>query len=224
LTGQPFSPALSPQERAVQALYLDALGRAGSKAELDGWVGLLPAGATALTPTVVSGIEGSFEAQDHLVKTWYVTYLGRQAQGGEEMWAVNMLRGDVNTAPLSEEQVLAKLLSGPEFATRAQMLIGSGTSDECFVQALYQVLLGRTASDAEVAGWVSALPQLGRTGVAQGFLGSQEFRGNQFEGYYNALLHRPDDPAGLNGWVMSNLGMHTVRLGFEASPEFFANS
>jgi hypothetical protein len=96
-------------------------------------------------------------------------------------------------------------------------------TDQNYVQALYQLLLGRQGGDAEVAGWVGALPQLGTQGVALGFLQSQEFRTDQFEGYYNALLHRPDDPAGLNGWVMSNLDMHAVRLGFEASPEFFAN-
>src|SRR5439155_15633139 len=68
---------LSAQERAVQALYIDALGRVGAVAELDGWVSLLPAGAISLTPTVASAIEGSPEARDRLVKGWYATYLGR---------------------------------------------------------------------------------------------------------------------------------------------------
>jgi hypothetical protein len=44
-----------------------------------------------------------------------------------------------------------------------------------------------------------------------------------FEGCYTTLLHRSADPAGLNGWVFGGLDMHTVRLGFEASPEFFSN-
>ena len=74
-----------------------------------------------------------------------------------------------------------------------------------------------------MAYWVNRLPQLGRQGVAQGVLGATEFRADQFEGDYNALLHRPDDPAGLKGWVMSDLDVRTVRLGFEASPEFFSN-
>jgi hypothetical protein len=59
--------------------------------------------------------------------------------------------------------------------------------------------------------------------VALGFLHSQEFRRNEFEGYYNALLHRPDDPAGLAYWLASGLDAHAARLGFESSPEFFAN-
>jgi hypothetical protein len=60
--------------------------------------------------------------------------------------------------------------------------------------------------------------------VALAMLHGQEFRTYQFEGYYNALLHRPNDLAGLNGWVMSNLDMHSVRIGFEGGPEFFANA
>jgi hypothetical protein len=46
----------------------------------------------------------------------------------------------------------------------------TGTADRNYVQALYQALLGRTAGSAEVAGWVNALPQLGRQGVALAML------------------------------------------------------
>jgi hypothetical protein len=74
-----------------------------------------------------------------------------------------------------------------------------------------------------VAYWVDRLPQLGRQGVVQGFLGATEFRADQFKGDYNALLHRPDDPGGLDYWVCSDLDISAVRLGFEASAEFFAN-
>jgi hypothetical protein len=59
--------------------------------------------------------------------------------------------------------------------------------------------------------------------VALGFLGSQEFRTDQFEGYYDALLHRPSDPGGLSAWVNSGLDEFHVRVAFESSPEFFSN-
>src|SRR5205823_5568746 len=116
----PFA-GLTPQERFVQALYLDALGRAGTLAELDSWV---------------------------------VFY---------------------------------------------------STEDQNFVEALYQFLLGRTGGDAEAAGWIDATPQLGRQGVALGFLNSTEYRTDHFETYYVFLLHRPSDPQGLEGWVFSSL-------------------
>jgi hypothetical protein len=90
------------------------------------------------------------------------------------------------------------------------------------------VLLDRTATASEVNGWVAHLPGMGRQGVALGFLRSTEFRRDEFEGYYNVLLHRPDnpngtDPASLNGWVLCGLDVRGVRVGFETSPEFFVN-
>src|SRR5262249_25523105 len=112
---------LSAKERAVQALYLDALGRAGSKAELDSWVKLFLSGATSLSAAVVRAIEGSRTAEDHLVKSWYIAYLGRQANGTEEQPFVNLLH-----AGQSEEQVLSLLLGAQGFYNRAQTLVSSG--------------------------------------------------------------------------------------------------
>jgi Domain of unknown function (DUF4214) len=208
---------LTAQERFVQALYLDELGRAGTTAELDGWVAVMnaPGGSQA---SVATDIQHSLEATDHLVKSWYIAYLGRQAGGGEELGFAALLQQGQ-----SEEQVLSDILASPEFYARAQTLIGSGTADERYVQALYLVLLNRTGEPAGVAGWLGSLPSLGRQGVALAFLQSTEFHTYDFEGYYNALLHRPDDPVGLSDWVFSNLDVASVRVDFEASPEFFTN-
>jgi len=123
----------------------------------------------------------------------------------------------------TQEQVLSGLLGSDEFFDRTQALVGAGAAEERYVQGLYQQLLNRSGTAAEVAYWVNRLPQLGRQEVAQGFLGATEFRADQFEGDYNALLHRPDDPGGLDYWVFSGLDLSTVRQGFEASAEFFAN-
>jgi hypothetical protein len=210
---------LSANERFVQVLYLDALGRAGSLAEIDGWAALFGRAGQTQAQTqaaIATGIEHSGEGRDHLVKAWYVAYLGRQADGSEERPFVNLLLGGQ-----SEEQVLSLLLGSGEFYQRAQSQGFGDTPDGNYVRALYQVLLNRTASTGEVLGWVSKLAGMGRSGVALAILQSQEFRTYDFEGYYNALLHRPSDAVGLNNWVMSNLDVGTVRIGFEASPEFF---
>ena len=218
-TGQAFT-SLTPQEQFVQALYLDALGRTGIKAELDGWVALFNSGLSQadVQAAIAAGIESSPEARDHLVRGWYVTFLGRAAPGGEEQGWVNQL-----LAGAPEEQVLSAILATPEFYSRAQTLSSSGTADQNFVQALYRLLLGRTGSDAETAGWIDVLPQLGRQGVAVRFLVSAEYRADLVQSYYELLLHRPADPQGLDGWVFSGLGEVGVRVGIEASPEFFTN-
>ena len=123
----------------------------------------------------------------------------------------------------SEEQVLSRILASPEFYNRAQALGDFGTPDQNYVQALYRLLLGRTASDAEAASWVVALPQQGRQGVALGFLTSKEYRTDLVQSYYNDLLHRSPDAPGLAFWVATGEDGLDLRIGFEASPEFFTN-
>jgi hypothetical protein len=207
---------LTSQERFAQALYLDVLGRPGRRDELDYWVGVLngPGGSVA---AVAGGIERSFEARDRLVRSWYVTFLGRPASGGEELaWVNQLLQGR------AEEAVLGDILGGPEFLGRAQTLVSGGAADERFVRALYQTLMGRAPADGEVAYWLDQLPQLGAAGVAQGFLRSAEYRTYLAESYYDVLLHRPSD-AGRDFWVFSDLDATTMRVGFEATPEFFVN-
>jgi hypothetical protein len=207
---------LTPQERFVQTLYLDELGRDGAKAELDNWVDALNAPGMSQA-TVAAAIEQSPEARDHLVRSWYLAFLGRQAANGEELgWANLLLRGQ------SEEQVLSQIFASPEFYARAQKLVGSGSADERYVQAMYQVLLGRTAAAAEVAAWVQALPSIGAQAAAQRLLSSTEYRTDLVDSYYNALLHRPPDSA-LADWVFSGLGAGGMRVGFESTGEFFTN-
>jgi hypothetical protein len=210
---------LTADERFVQALYLDNLGRAGSPTELDGWLAVLhgPGGQSA----VAGGILGSFEAHDRLVNTWFQTYLGRSPASGKEEWAwVSLLQ-----AGHSEEQVLSQLLATTDFYNHAQNLVPSGTADERYVQALYQVLLGRSGdSHQEVDQWVTALSAgMSRQQVALAFLQGPEFRAAQFEGYYNALLRRSEDPTGLANWVKSPMDMGSVRIDFEGGSEFYTN-
>jgi len=152
-----------------------------------------------------------------------VDYLGRQAGPGEESGMVQEL-----LAGRTEEFVLSQFFNLPEFYARAQLLVASGTADERYVQALYESLYHRTASPAELSFVVGLLPSEGRQGVALEFLQSPEFRRYQFEGYYNALLHRPDnpdgiDPNGLTAAVFSAADMAAVRLGFEGGVEFYFN-
>jgi hypothetical protein len=210
---------LSADERFVQALYLDELGRAGSKAELDGWVAQLhaPGGSTT---AVASSIAQSPEGRDHLVKDWYFTFLGRTATGGEEQtWVNHLLQGE------SEETVLAEILgsSQHEFYQRAQTLVSSGTADQRYVQALYLLLLDRPGSADEVQGWVDALPGLGLQGVASAILHGQEAHRDLFAAYYNVLLHRPADVQEVDGWVRAGLDASAARVGIEGSPEFYSN-
>jgi hypothetical protein len=138
--------------------------------------------------------------------------------GGEEQyWVTQLAHGK------TVEQVLNGILSSTEFFNRTQTLVGTGTMTERYIQGLYQQLLNRSGSTTEVAYWVNQLQHLGWRGIAQGFLGSSEFRTDQIKDYYDTLLHRPADPAGLNYWLSSNLDINAIRLAFEDSAEFYSN-
>jgi hypothetical protein len=53
-----------------------------------------------------------------------------------------------------------------------------------------------------------------------GFLHSAEFRASAVDTTYQSLLGRAADQGGLLDWVGSNLDLHAIRRGIEASPEF----
>jgi hypothetical protein len=121
---------------------------------------------------------------------------------------------------LTEEEALATLLATPEFYSHAQNLIGLGTADERFVNALYFLLLNRIPISAEITRQVNALVVLGRLGVALEFLTGMEFRTDLAEAYYNVLLHRPSDGSAA-GWPATGLNALSMRVAFESGAEFF---
>jgi hypothetical protein len=210
---------LTAGERYAQALYVAEMGRPGSQTELGAWAPVLtvPGGTAA----AVSGIMRNPEATARLITSWYHTFLGRGTTGGEVMgWARLLQQGQ------TEELVLSELLWGPtghEFYDRAQTLIPTGSADERYVQALYQLLLHRSARIDELQIVVRALAQVGRQGVAMSVLQSPEYRTLVVEGYYTILLHHSGTAADVAAWVNSGLDLASIRLHFETGSEFFTN-
>jgi hypothetical protein len=135
--------------------YLDDLGRAGSKAELDGLATLLN-GSTAAQAFVADHNARGPETYDRLVKSWYLNYLGRAANRRRRARLGNQL-----LVGSTEESVLNGILSSGEFFHRAQTPVLSGSAVERYVDDLYLLLLGREADPGEAA-WLFALP-LART-------------------------------------------------------------
>ena len=83
---------LTGNARFVQALYLDDLGRVGDLSNVQDagyWLNGLNTRRHDAT-SVASGILQSFEGRDYLVKSWYQSFLGRSAGGGEEVYFVNL--------------------------------------------------------------------------------------------------------------------------------------
>src|SRR5262249_23475437 len=107
---------LTDSQSFVQSLYFDALGRPGTLAALFPWANFaLQAGSEATARL----IEQSPEARFHLVKNWYVQFLGRSSMpsDAEVLPWVNLLLSGA-----TEEQVLSEILASDEFYARAQTL------------------------------------------------------------------------------------------------------
>jgi hypothetical protein len=194
-------------------MFLGNLSRPGPEPAV---VGLMRApGDSGLA--VADLIQRSTDAFTRLVRQFYQFFLGRDAKPGEEQGWVAALQGGQ-----TQEQVLASFLSTPEFASRANTLIPTGTPDERYLQALYQVLLQRPATEVELSSWLNALPSLQRRGVALVLLGSTEYRSLQVAAMYSALLGRAAPPEEVAAWASSPFDLLTIQGYLQARPDLFA--
>src|SRR5262249_30931185 len=106
-------------------------------------------------------------------------------------------------------------------------------SDSNFIQALYQLLLLRTPSTAEINAWLPILQSIGRRKVALGFVGSVEFRSDVVTQFYIntpvvtelyvTLLDRvmPPSAAEVSSWVDSSRDILSIEVLFARSTEYF---
>jgi hypothetical protein len=99
-----------------------------------------------------------------------------------------------------------------------------------FVQATYNDLLGRTATLAELDGWVAVLTAGGASGptnVVGGILRSDESLGRIVDRYYLQYLGRASDFVGRAYWVTqikAGMTLEAAQAGFLSSAEFLANN
>jgi hypothetical protein len=118
------------------------------------------------------------------------------------------------------EQVAEGITSSPEY-----FLVHGGTNDS-FVNALYQDVLGRNPGPSEEANLLQFLNGGGSRQVAvPGFFTSMEYVDNLVLGYYQDFLGRLAEAAGFAGWtsvqpVLTDLG---VLAGILGSTESFMN-
>jgi hypothetical protein len=188
---------------------------------------------------IATQIIRSPEAIRRLVKSWYAFFLGRSQQPTDDE-----VQGWVNplVAGATVERILPAILASPEFDAHAPTVpgvSGGAATDQTFVSALYSLLLGRAASQADIQFWVGRVPVLGRDGVAAGFLDSAEYRGGAVRTFYGdttftPLPYQPFFPnllrrgarvaaTEVDGWVNSGKHLLGIEVGFAASPEFFNN-
>lgn len=196
--------------RYVTRVYRDLLHRVPEAAGLATWSTALRRG----TPygRVANSITSSAEFRSGLIREAYDHYLGRRPDsGGLRGWLGAMAGG------LHVEQMEAGFIASAEFYANAG-------SARAWIADLYQTVLNRSPSSAEIDWWQARLRAgAGRGSVALGFLLSTEHLTTVVNGYYQQLLGRNIDSSGARSWVSAL--QHGVRdeqiiAGIVSSPEY----
>lgn len=184
------SLAATSAEKYVSAVFNDVLGRPADAAGLHYWSQQVAAGMPA--SNVAEAIAHSAEYYaDFVIKPEYEKLLGRTADAaGIAYWTAQMQDG------LTDQQLEAGFIASDEFFQAA------GGTDAAWVDAAYQLLLGRPADQAGQAYWVIALAQgESRLQVAMGIAGSTENNTQLINADYQQYLGRPADAAGVAYWL-----------------------
>jgi hypothetical protein len=120
---------------------------------------------------------------------------------------------------LTDEQLEAGFIGSPEY------IQNHGGSGAGWVTGMYQDLLGRTPSQAEVNAWVKALASgMSAVQVAHCFAASAEREGQRVQSDYQTFLGRAASPTEVAAWVSAFENGYTnedVIAGFVGSPEYF---
>ena len=123
---------------------------------------------------------------------------------------------------LTDEQMEADFIGSKEYIAK------HGGTGRAWVTGMYQDLLGRNPSAAEVQGWVTALNNgTPAAAVALGFAASPEREGQRVRFNYRTYLGREAQPAEVDLWVngfLAGLTNEEMAAGFVGSAEYYQNA
>jgi PKD repeat protein len=175
--------------RLVTGLYYDLLHRAPGAGEVAGWAAALQAGMPVYQISLA--MTTSPEHLASVIADDYWTLLQRGPSAADKSAWVQALQ-----AGLSEEQVRSAFLASGEFYQ------DQGGTPANWITALYQQVLNRTPSAAEVATWSQGLQNgTARALVATAFVTSAEAHALEVTSVFQHLLARTPDSGGLAAWV-----------------------
>jgi hypothetical protein len=165
-------------------------------------------------PTVANALTHSYEAYYDFVLSAYQQYLGRAPSLNEvNGWITDMQRG------LSDETLEASFIGSTEY------IANHGGAGAAWVTGMYENLLGRVPSQAEVNQWVADINGgLSTTAIAYSFAAGTEREDNRVTADYLKYEDRAPSQAEVNQWVsdfLLGLSNEDVVAGFVGGPEFY---
>jgi hypothetical protein len=187
-------------QRFVQSLSLDFLGRASSAGEVDRATGRLAAGATR--SDIVESYAGSDEWVSTLIDGFYQSTLDRGPDpGGLQYWFDKINQG------MTPAAVASRFYASDEYFNR------SGATNVAWATDLYEEILGRQPDQGGLADWTGKADRgVSRTSIAADFYGSLESRRTRVTALYEALLARRPDAGGLDHWSSRLMSGRDIEL------------
>ena len=163
----------------IPGLYHDLLNRNPSSSEIASGQAYLAGNTRAqYAATFLAGTE----YQTNLIQGWYRRFLGRPASSSEIADRLSYF-GSGGT----DEGVIADIVSSDEYFHLPRV----GATNSGYITALFQDLLGRTPSSAELIYWLGQMGGgLTRLQLAQKILSSDEYRVILIQSWYRKYLGR----------------------------------
>lgn len=176
-TSTPVAGIGPSNDRWVNQIYVDLLGHPADAAAVSGLGGLLTGGTPRTT--VALTVLTSAEYRQRLLTTFYSTFLHRSPSAAELTFWLPAF-----AASLSDEQIEAQIIASPEY-----FALSGGTNTGWF-NRLYNDVLGRAPSAAEVSAFSTLLGSSSRTTVGLVILNSNEAANRHVQQYYARFLRR----------------------------------
>jgi len=176
-TSTPLAGSGPSNDRWINQIYLDLLGRPADAAGLATLGGLLTGG----TPrsTVASIVLTSAEYRTRLLTGFYATFLRRAPSAAEiSFWLPAF------AASLTDEQIEAQITASPEYFSLA------GGTNAGWINRIYNDVLGRSPSALEASGFAALLGSSSRTTVGLAILNSNEAISRRVQQYFPRFLRR----------------------------------
>jgi hypothetical protein len=187
-------------------VYGDVLNRAPDPAGAAIWTTALAGGLD--TGTLATDFLSSPEYETDLINREFITLLGRAPTPAEQAAFYGQ----------GQWQIEQTLFASAEYR-------GLHPGADAYIGSLYQTILGRPVDPGSLAVWSNLYGQGQYATLVGDILTSPEAKGDLVTGYYETLLGRAPDAAGLNSWVTNGFGTPaSVEAGIIGSAEYLADS
>jgi len=176
-TSTPLAGSGPSNDRWINEIYIDLLGRPADAVSLSTFGGLLGAGTSRTT--IATSVLISTEYRQRLLTGFYSTFLRRIPSAAEiGFWLPAF------AASLTDEQIEAQIVGSPEYFALA------GSSNTGWIARVFNDVLGRAPSAPETSTYLSFLGGASRTTVGLSILTSNEAVTRRVQQYYPRFLRR----------------------------------